>query len=162
VGPACQTPRGRHVSRRRRGLKPLSGQRAARPDNSPRPRRRRLDSASPACLPTAPHLTCAAAALTGRVRAPLSEDATPRRPSASEPPPPPGRLRRREHDHGPPPARTSKPSYLELQPGVELLGVGSGSYWRRRDPAGEDEQTAVAWSYSQASSSLAAGVGSCW
>jgi hypothetical protein len=45
-GPRGSAPllRGRHAPHRRRGLKPLSGQRAARPDSSPHPRR--PDSAS--------------------------------------------------------------------------------------------------------------------
>jgi hypothetical protein len=98
--PVRRRVRGRHAPRRCRGLKPLSGQRAARPDSSPRPRRRCPDSAAPARLPTAPRLTCAAAAPTGHVHMPLSEDAMPRCPSAPEPSPLPGRLRRHEHDHG--------------------------------------------------------------
>jgi hypothetical protein len=65
--------------------------------------------ASPSHLPTAPRLACAAAAPTGRVRVPLSEDATPRCPSTSELSPLPGRLRRHEHEHGPPPATVAPP-----------------------------------------------------
>jgi hypothetical protein len=58
-------PRGHHAPRRRRRLMPLSGQRAARPDSSPRPRHPSPDRlvcaavapaaclAHAACLPTA-------------------------------------------------------------------------------------------------------------
>jgi hypothetical protein len=82
VCPTCQTPRA--VA-------------AWLPRAAPTPRQR---LAAPARLPTAPRLACATAAPTGRVRAPLSEDATPRCLSASEPSPLPGRLRCHEHDHG--------------------------------------------------------------
>jgi hypothetical protein len=79
-------PRGHHVP--------------CRQPASPTPSTPRLHLVVPSHLPTVPCLVCAAAALTGRVRVPLSKDATPRCPSASEPSPLPGRLRRREHDHG--------------------------------------------------------------
>jgi hypothetical protein len=77
-----------------------TARRASRQLASPAPPMPRQRLAAPACLPTVPYLACAATAPTGRVRAPLSEDATAHCPSASEPSPLPGRLRRREHDHG--------------------------------------------------------------
>jgi hypothetical protein len=85
----------RRTSRQPASLAPPASRQPASPASST-PRQRLT---VPAHLLTAPHLACTAAALTGCVRAPLSEDATPRCPSASEPSPLPGRLRRREHDH---------------------------------------------------------------
>jgi hypothetical protein len=77
-----------------------TARRASQQLASPAPSTPRQRLATPARLPTAPRLACAAAAPTSHVRAPLSEDATPRCLSASELSSLPSRLRRREHDHG--------------------------------------------------------------
>jgi hypothetical protein len=66
-----------------------TARRASRQLASPRPLASRQRPASHAPPPPRPAMSV-----------PLSEDATPRCPSASEPSPLPGRLRRREHDHG--------------------------------------------------------------
>jgi hypothetical protein len=88
-------PRGCHAWRRRRGLKPMSGQRAARPDSQPRAHHRRPDSAlALAARPTTSH--CLASLIPTTPSPSPKPTVAVRAPRLSLS----GRLRRREHVHG--------------------------------------------------------------
>jgi hypothetical protein len=123
----CRAPRRARVAAcRRRGLKPLSGQRAAHPDRPPRiapaadrPTSPRLARAVVA--PTAPRLTCAAVAPTA------SPTASPSRPKPRRPDRHPGRLaarptpsRRRPRAGEPPFPRPSSVRRCRAAVGIDV------------------------------------------